>query len=261
MKNPKAGQSITVRAEGLTKIFHTRGGDEIRAVDDLSFSCRSGEIMGILGPNGAGKTTALRMLTTILSPTAGKATVNGYRVGQSPQRVRDSVGFLATETGLYERLTAEETLNFFGRINGLSEKELGKRKKEVFQTLDMTDFARRKVGDLSTGMKQKLSLARSIIHDPPILIFDEPTRGLDVMTAKTVTDYVKRFKEEDKTIILSTHLMNVVERLCDRVGILFEGKLKALGRIEELLEERSVADLEELFFSLAEDSKVKKNQR
>lgn len=245
-----------VVAENLTKIFSS-GKEKITAVDQLSFKCFPGEIFGLLGPNGAGKTTTLRMLATLLTPTNGTAMVNGHDVITSSAEVRASLGFLATETGLYEGLTPRETLHFFGQINGMGENEIEARIDYIMDMLDMEGFLDRKVAQLSTGMKQKMSLARSIIHNPPILIFDEPTYGLDVMTAKTVTDYIKRFQERDKTIIISTHLMNVARKLCDRLGILFEGKLEALGTQEELLEDYGVSDLESLFFSIAEKHQSK----
>ncbi|MFW6422389.1 MAG: ABC transporter ATP-binding protein, partial [Candidatus Bipolaricaulota bacterium] len=205
----------TVRTENLTKTFHSRKQGRINAIDKLSLDCFPSEIYGLLGPNGAGKTTTLRILATLLSPTQGKARVLDYDVSRSASEVRACVGFLATETGLYEGLTPVETLNFFGQINGLRGTELEQRRQTVLDILDMGEFADRRVAKLSTGMKQKLSLARSIIHDPPVLIFDEPTYGLDVMTAKTVLDYIESFRKQDKTIIISTHLMNIAEKLCD----------------------------------------------
>ncbi|MBS3766140.1 ATP-binding cassette domain-containing protein [Candidatus Bipolaricaulota bacterium] len=218
----------------------------------MNLEATSGEVLGILGPNGAGKTTALRMISTILKPTSGTAVVEGKDVVENPLQVRQSIGYLATEMGLYGRLTPRETLNFFARINGLAEDRIEPRAEEVFDILDMREFLGRKVNNLSTGMKQKLSLARSIIHDPPVLIFDEPTQGLDLMTSKTVTDYIEEFKREGKTIILSTHIMHVAERLCDKVAILFDGEVKAFGGMEQLLERHEEDDLESLFFNVAE---------
>jgi sodium transport system ATP-binding protein len=237
-----------VETEGLVKVFRSRKG-EVRAVDGLSFDCHAGEIFGLLGPNGAGKTTALRMLATILTPTDGVARVAGFDVGREPAQVRERIGFLATETGLYDRFTARETLRFFGRINDLSAGEIDSRSGEIFKMLSMTALADRRVGTFSTGERQKLSLARSILHDPAVLILDEPTFGLDVMAARTVVDTIRLFREQGRTIVLSTHIMRIAEKLCDRIGILFGGALKALGTLEELNVTFNTDDLEEAFYT------------
>lgn len=241
-------EHIMVEALDLVKIFRTRKG-EVRAVDGLSFECKTGEIFGLLGPNGAGKTTTLRILATILTPTQGKAILAGYDTASQAGKVREKIGFLATETGLYDRFTARETIRFFGRINRLSEDEIASRTEEIFSLLELSKLADRKVGTFSTGEKQKLSLARSIIHNPPILILDEPTFGLDVMAARAVVDSIKLFREQGRTIILSTHIMRIAEKLCDRIGILYGGKLQALGTVAMLRETYSAADMEEVFFS------------
>ncbi len=234
----------------LTKRFKVGKEESITAVKKLNLEAKSGEVLGILGPNGAGKTTTLRMISTILSPSSGTAVVNGNDVRKNPLQVRQSIGYLATEMGLYERLTPVETLTFFARINGLDQGLIDSRIEEVFNILDMGDFGDRRTDKLSTGMKQKLSLARSLIHDPPILIFDEPTQGLDLMTSKTVTDYIKEFKQGGKTIILSTHIMSVAEKLCDKIAILFEGEIKAYGNLDALLERSEGSNLESLFFEV-----------
>jgi len=239
---------ILVSADGLTKTFTSRRGT-VHAAVDVSFECSAGRIFGLLGPNGAGKTTTLRMLATILTPTAGSATIAGFDVQSQPGAVRERIGFLATETGLYDRFTARETLRFFGRINSLSAEEIRRRSDEIFATLDMTALADRRVGTFSTGEKQKLSLARSILHDPPVLILDEPTFGLDVMAARTVVDTIALFREQGRTILLSTHIMRVAEKLCDRIGILYRGRLHALGTLDELTKRFGGNDLEEVFFS------------
>jgi len=242
--------TIQVRTVDLTKKFKVSRKDSILAVKKVNLEAKSGEILGILGPNGAGKTTTLRMISTILSPTSGTAVVNGADVRKQPLRVRQSIGYLATEMGLYERLTPTETLTFFAKINGLSQDLIDSRIEEVFRILEMEHFGGRTVDKLSTGMKQKLSLARSIIHDPPILIFDEPTQGLDLMTSKTVTDYIKEFKDDGKTIILSTHIMSVAEKLCDKIAILFDGEIKAYGKLDDLLDKSRADDLEAFFFDV-----------
>ncbi|MFC2106574.1 ABC transporter ATP-binding protein [Candidatus Bipolaricaulota bacterium] len=237
-----------VIARGLSKTFRSRRGP-VHAASDVSFECHAGEIFGLLGPNGAGKTTTLRMLATILTPTAGHATVAGFDVGTQPGAVREKIGFLATETGLYDRLTARETLRFFGRINQLSDEEIRTRSEEIFDTLSMTELADRRVGTFSTGEKQKLSLARSILHDPPVLILDEPTFGLDVMSARTVVRTIELFREQGRTILLSTHIMTIAEKLCDRIGILYKGTICAIGSLAKLKAQYGGEDLEEAFFS------------
>lgn len=240
-----------VEAQDLVKVFPSRKGD-VRAVDGVSFSCEAGEIFGLLGPNGAGKTTTLRMLATILTPTSGSAAVAGFDVREQPDKVREQIGFLATETGLYDRFTARETLRFFGRINRLSDQEIDRRSNDLFEMLELTPLADRRVGTFSTGERQKLSLARALIHDPPVLILDEPTFGLDVMAARAVVDAIRMFKEQGRTIILSTHIMSIAEKLCGRIGILYRGRLHALGTLEELKSRFSAPDLEEAFFSAVE---------
>jgi len=244
---------VMVEASNLEKVFKTRKG-QVRAVDGISFQCTAGEIFGLLGPNGAGKTTTLRMLSTILTPTKGTAVLAGYDTTVHPSEVRKKIGFLATETGLYDRFTARETIRFFGRINRLSTDEITSRTEDIFSLLELSKLADRRVGTFSTGEKQKLSLARSIIHNPPILILDEPTFGLDVMAARAVVDSIKLFRDQGRTIILSTHIMRIAEKLCDRIGILYDGKLRALGTLEELKQAYIASDMEEVFFSAVESA-------
>jgi len=243
-----------VEAQGLTKVFPSRK-NPVRAVDGITFSCERGEIFGLLGPNGAGKTTTLRMLATILTPTAGSATVAGFDVKRDPDRVREQIGFLATETGLYDRFTARETIRFFGKINRLSDAEIERRTGELFSMLELEHLSDRRVGTFSTGERQKLSLARALIHDPPVLILDEPTFGLDVMAARAVVEAIRLFKRQGRTIILSTHIMRIAEKLCDQIGIIYHGRLHALGTLEELKARFSAPDLEEVFFAAVEAGK------
>jgi len=247
--SPTAKTGVMVDVHDLVKVFRTRRGGEVRAVDGLSFSCHAGEIFGLLGPNGAGKTTTLRILATILTPTAGNAVLVGYNTKSEADKVREQIGFLATETGLYDRFTARETIRFFGRINRLSDDEIARRTEEIFSMLELTPLADRRVGTFSTGEKQKLSLARSIIHDPPVLILDEPTFGLDVMAARAVVESIKLFREQGRTILISTHIMAIAEKLCDEIGILYKGRLRALGTLPDLKETYAAADMEEVFFS------------
>jgi sodium transport system ATP-binding protein len=239
-----------IQVAGLTKIFNDKKRGKVVAVNNLKFNCREGQIFGLLGPNGAGKTTTLRILATMMLPTKGEVIINGFEVVKDANKVRRQIGFLSSETGLYDRFTPRETIKFFGRINGMEDKIIEKKMAEIFHNLDMEDFQEVRVHKLSTGMKQKLSIARCIIHDPPILILDEPTLGLDIITARTVTGYVKRFREQGKCIIYSTHLMREAERLCDVIAIIHQGNLIAQGTLEELKKNSSSEDLEEIFFEL-----------
>jgi len=239
-----------IQVEGLTKIFNDKKRGKVIAVNNLEFNCRKGQIFGLLGPNGAGKTTTLRILATMILPTKGKVMVNGFDVVKEANKVRRQIGFLSSETGLYDRFTPRETVKFFGQINGMEDRIIEKRMIEIFHNLDMEDFQDVRVNKLSTGMKQKLSIARCIIHDPPILILDEPTVGLDIITARIVTEYVKGFREQGKCIIYSTHIMREAERLCDVIAIIHQGNLITQGTLEELKKNSSSEDLEEIFFEL-----------
>jgi sodium transport system ATP-binding protein len=235
-----------IDARGLSKHFQDKKRGEIRAVDNISFHCQPGKIYGLLGANGAGKTTTLRMLATILEPTDGTAIVNGYDVVEQPEKVRANVGFLSTATALYPRLTAQEMVEYFGRLNGLDEATLKKRIDDVFSRLDMSSFRDRRCDKLSTGMKQKTSIARTLVHDPPVMIFDEPTTGLDVMTARTIIGFIADCRDRGKTVIFSTHIMSEVERLCDSIGIIHGGKLLAEGTLAELRAKYAEHNLEEI---------------
>src|SRR6202521_4664342 len=209
-----------IEARHLVKRFRDRKRGAVCAVDGVSFSCRPGEIYGLLGANGAGKTTTLRMLATILAPSEGTAIVAGYDVAKDPQMVRSRVGFLSTATALYGRLTAQEMIEYFGRLHGLAEPRLRCNLDALFQRLDMNDFRDRRCDKLSTGMKQKTSIARALVHDPAVMIFDEPTLGLYIMTARTIIDFIRECRDRGKTVIFSTHVMREVEKLCDIVGII-----------------------------------------
>jgi sodium transport system ATP-binding protein len=242
--------SPAVSVEGLRKIFRAPDGTEIRAVDDVSFHCESGEIVGLLGPNGAGKTTTLRILATILQPTAGRVRVAGHDVATSPDGVRRSLGYVSASTGVYERLSARETLVYYGRLHGMSEERIAQRVEEVLEFLAMRDFADRLAGRLSSGQRQKVSLARAIVHDPPVLILDEPTANLDVIVARNVVEFVERARASGRAILLSTHIFSEAERLCDRVVVVHEGRLLAAGTQEELEAATGTTNLEDSFFKL-----------
>jgi sodium transport system ATP-binding protein len=236
-----------IEARGLSKHFHDNKRGEIRAVDNVSFRCLPGQIYGLLGANGAGKTTTLRLLATILEPTDGTALVCGYDVIEQPEKVRANVGFLSTATALYPRLTAQELVEYFGRLNGLDESTLKKRVDAIFDRLDMNDFRDRRCDKLSTGMKQKTSIARTLVHDPPVMIFDEPTLGLDIMTARTITVFIRECRDLGKTVIFSTHIMSEVERLCDVIGIIHDGQLLTEATLTQLRNKYGEQDLEEIF--------------
>src|SRR5579871_5665181 len=236
-----------IEARHLVKRFRDPKRGIVRAVDGVSFSCRPGEIYGLLGANGAGKTTTLRMLATILTPTEGTAVVAGFDVTRDPQLVRSHVGFLSTATALYGRLTALEMVQYFGRLHGLGEAALRSRIDELFTRLEMNDFRDRRCDKLSTGMKQKVSIARTLVHDPSVMIFDEPTVGLDVMAARSIVGFIRECREHGKTVIFSTHVMSEVEKLCDHIGIIHGGKLLAEGTLPELRDRYGKQDLEDIF--------------
>jgi len=240
-----------IEAKLLTKVFRDKKRGEIRAADGVSFKVEPGRIYGLLGANGAGKTTTLRMLATLLKPTSGTAVVAGYDVVREPDKVRANVGFLAASTALYDRLTAREMISYFGRLNGLDEASLRARVRLLADELEMHDFLDRRCEKLSTGMKQKTSIARTLVHDPQVMIFDEPTVGLDVMTARSIVRFVRECRGRGKTVIYSTHVMSEAEKLCDVVGIIHEGALRAEGTIEELKARTGETDLEECFVKIA----------
>jgi sodium transport system ATP-binding protein len=236
-----------IETRGLVKVFHDKKRGQIHAVDNVTFTCKPGQIYCLLGANGAGKTTTLRMLATILEPTDGTAIVCGHDVIEQPEKVRANVGFLSTATALYPRLTAQEMVEYFGRLNGINEDMLKKRVDELFARLDMDSFRDRRCDKLSTGMKQKTSIARTLIHDPQVMIFDEPTVGLDIMTSRTIIDFIRQCRDRGKTVIFSTHIMSEVEKLCDVIGIIQSGKLLAEGSLPELRDRYHDHDLEEIF--------------
>ncbi len=245
-----------IEARQLTKVFRDKKRGEIRAADDVSFRAEPGRIYGLLGANGAGKTTTLRMLATLLQPTSGSAVVAGFDVVREPERVRANVGFLAASTALYGRLTARETIEYFGKLNGLAGAELRARVERLAAQLEMHEFLDRRCEKLSTGMKQKTSIARMLVHDPAVMIFDEPTLGLDVMTARAIVQFVRDCRERGKTVIYSTHIMSEVEKLCDVVGIVHRGRLLAEGTPAELRGRFGESDMEEVFVKIvtAEDA-------
>jgi sodium transport system ATP-binding protein len=239
-----------IEARGLSKVFHDKKRGEISAVENVSFLCKPGSIYGLLGANGAGKTTTLRMLATILKPTQGTALVAGRDIVDNPEQVRSRVGFLSTATALYPRLTAQEMVEYFGRLNGLDENTLSHRIADIFKRLDMDSFRHRRCDKLSTGMKQKTSIARTLVHDPPVMIFDEPTLGLDIMAARTIIAFIRECRDLGKTVIFSTHVMSEVVKLCDLIGVIHNGKLLTEGTLQQLRERYQENDLEEIFVKI-----------
>jgi len=239
-----------IEARLLTKVFPDRQRGPIRGADAVSFSVAPGQIYGLLGANGAGKTTTLRMLATLLRPTSGAATVAGFDVVAQPDQVRAHVGFLAASTALYARLTAREMVEYFGRLNGMAAPALRARVAALAAELDMGEFLDRRCSDLSTGMKQKTSIARMLVHDPQVMIFDEPTLGLDVMTARSILRFVRECRGRGKTVVYSTHVMSEAAKLCDVIGVIHAGKLCEQGTLAELLARSGTPDLEECFIKL-----------
>jgi sodium transport system ATP-binding protein len=242
-----------IEARALTKFFHDRKRGPIRAVDAVNFRCEPGRIFGLLGVNGAGKTSCLRMLATILSPTSGTAAVNGFDIVTAPEKVRASIGFLSAATALYGRLTAFEVVEYFGRLHGLADSALHSRIDALFEALAMNEFRDRRCDRLSTGMKQKTSIARTLVHDPPVMIFDEPTLGLDVLTARTVLGFIRECGQRGKTVIFSTHVMSEVEKLCDSIAIIHGGRILTEGSLAQLRERAGAERLEDIFIKVVEE--------
>jgi sodium transport system ATP-binding protein len=243
-----------IQAKSLSKVFPARKKTkEVRAVDNVSFDCKPNEVYGLLGANGAGKTTTLRMLATILEPTAGTATVAGYDIVEEPEKVRANVGFLSTATALYGRLSAYEMVEYFGKLHGMEGEPLRRAIDSLFDVLGMNEFKDRRCEKLSTGQKQKVSIARTLVHDPAVMIFDEPTVGLDVIASRTIVGFIRQCRDRGKTVIFSTHVMTEAEKLCDRIGIINRGKLLAEGSLAELRGRFGKQDLEDIFVDVVGD--------
>jgi sodium transport system ATP-binding protein len=243
-----------IHVENLIKSFLDYQRGWVMAVAGVSFDCRPGRIFGLLGPNGAGKTTTLRILSTVLRPTGGRALVAGFDVTKRPEAVRAHIGYMSASTGIYDRMTAWELVEYFGRLYGLPPEALRERMETIFDWLQMNDFRDVLGSKMSTGMRQKASIARTIVHDPPVLIFDEPTSGLDVLVARVVLEKIAELRDQGKTIIFSTHSMHEVEKLCSEVAIIHKGRLQAEGEPGELIERFGQPNLEELFFHLVDQA-------
>lgn len=245
-----------LKVEGLCKTFklskkqqkiEKTHAKEKKAVDHLSFEAYRGEVFGLLGPNGAGKTTTLRMLATLIKPDEGDALIDGSSVVNEPNEVRGKIGFLTSELKLEDFFTPNYLFDFFSNLHGVEPEVRERRKQELFGRFGVDQFAEVKVANLSTGMKQKVSLIISLVHDPEIIIFDEPTNGLDVITAKVVTDFLLELKAEGKTVIVSTHIFSLIEKICDRVGIIINGQMVCCDTLENVTAEKS---LEDKFFDI-----------
>jgi sodium transport system ATP-binding protein len=239
--------TTTVVVRGLAKTFEDEARGTVRAVDGVDFECGAGEVFGLLGANGAGKTTTLRMLATILAPTAGTAVVAGHDVATAPEAVRRSLGFYSSTTALYPRLTARETLEFFARINRLPAGRVKARVDALVERFGLQAYADARVDKLSSGMKQKVSLGRTVAHDPPVLIFDEATVGLDILNALEIHEVVEELRREGKTILFSTHIMSEAEKLCDRIAILHGGRILVCDTLAGLRQATGLHYLEDIF--------------
>lgn len=255
------GQSMEeiLRVEGLKKTFKLsskqqkieKTNEKVKvAVDHLSFTAYRGEVFGLLGPNGAGKTTTLRMLATLIKPDEGDAVLDGASIVKNPEEVRGKIGFLTSELKLEEFFTPNYLFDFFADLHGVPEEEKNARRKEMFERFGIDRFAEVKVGNLSTGMKQKVSLVISMVHNPDIIIFDEPTNGLDVLTAKVVTDFLIDLKKQGKTVIVSTHIFSLIEKICDRVGIIINGRMEVCDTLKAITGDKN---LEDRFFEIYEE--------
>lgn len=238
-----------IKVENLSKKFKN-----IEAVSDINFEVHDGEIVGLLGENGAGKTTTLRMLATMLKPTSGNAFINDFSIINEPKKVRGQIGILfGGDVGLYDRLTVRENIMYFAQLNGMSKKESYESINYLANKLEINDYIDRRVGKLSRGMKQKVSIARSIVHKPTVMLFDEPTTGLDVTASKNVHDFILDCKKQNKSIIFSSHSMDEVEDLCDRIIIIHKGKILDEGTIEYFKEKYNAKNMKNVFIKLVGD--------
>lgn len=225
------------------------------AVNDVSFKAVPGQIYGLLGPNGAGKTTALRCISTLIKPDSGTIKVDGSDVIENSREVRSKLCLLTNELKVDPNFTAAYLFSFFGKLHGMSDEQISGRKTILFDEFGINDFAEVKTSDMSSGMKQKLSIAISLVHDPKVIIFDEPTNGLDIITARAVTDYLRKLRDEGKTVVISTHIMTVAEKLCDKIGMIIDGRIAADGTLEEILADTGTKDLDDAFFEIYKQSR------
>lgn len=241
---------MSIEVTNLIRRFYDAQRGEFAAVDDVSFSCQSGEVFGLLGPNGAGKSTILRIIATLLRPNQGTVSICGHDVSQFPEESRRHLGFLSAETSLYRRLTAEELLFYFGRLSGVEESILKPRIEALIERFNIGSFAHVRCEKLSTGMKQRVSIARTLVHDPPVICLDEPTNGLDIIAVLATQQFIRDFRAAGKCILFSTHNMHEAEKLCDRIAIIHRGKLRAIGTLDQLREQTGKHYLEDIFVGL-----------
>lgn len=250
-----------IKIDKLTKSFTTKTGKgfkkqttTVNAVNEISFECKPGRIFSLLGPNGAGKTTTLRMISGIINPTSGNAIVDHVDISQGNDEVKKRIGFLTGSTGLYERLNSDETLDFFGKLYRIPPQQLKERKEYLFEKLGINEFRKKRLGQMSTGMKQKVSIARTLIHDPEVLIFDEPTSGLDVITADSIIDLIRESKENNKTVIFSSHIMSEVDLLCDDLAIINKGTIIYNDSFENFKNEMKADSLTQEFINRVKEA-------
>jgi sodium transport system ATP-binding protein len=241
---------IMIESRNITKIFEDKKRGQAVAVRDVSFRVVPGEIFGLLGLNGAGKTTTLRILATLMKPNSGAAFLCGVDVVKEPEKAKARLGFLTGSTGLYGRLRARELIEYFGKLHGMNCERAVSRTSQLIELLGLAEYAETSCDKLSTGNKQKVSIARTMIHDPDVLILDEPTIGLDVIASRTVVQFINSERERSKTIIFSTHVMHEAEKLCDRIGIIHRGRLIAVGTPGELKAKACVSDMDDAFIKL-----------
>lgn len=249
-----------IHVRNLVKRYNEISSEGFLALQGISFDAMPGQIFGLLGPNGAGKTTALRILSTVLKPSSGTAIVNGFDVTTNPGDVRRQIGFVSTNTATYDRMTAWELVQFFGKLYQMDPETLQIRMESVFAKFQMNNIRNMLCSKMSTGMKQKVSIARAIIHDPPVLVFDEATSGLDILVAREVLDTIEQLADHGKCIIFSTHIMSEVSRLCDRIAVMNRGKILAEGTLESLADAHQENDLEEIFYQLISRSELHENK-
>ncbi len=238
-----------IEIRDLRKSFKAKTGT-VTAVDGVSFSARDGEITGLLGPNGAGKTTTLRMLYTLMTPDTGQVLVDGVDVARDAQAVRRNLGVLPDARGVYKRLTARENIAYFGRLHGMDEAAIAQRAGELIGALDMADFADRRTEGYSQGQRTKTAIARALVHQPRNVILDEPTNGLDVMTTRAMRGFLRRLREEGRCVLFSSHIMQEVAALCDRIVVIAKGRVVAQGSADELRAQAGEANLEDAFVKI-----------
>ncbi|MBI5867766.1 MAG: ATP-binding cassette domain-containing protein [candidate division Zixibacteria bacterium] len=241
-----------LQARQLTKHFTDKKRGTVRAVDGVDLECKAGEIFGLLGLNGAGKTTTLRLLATILRADSGSVMIDGVDAQVHPEKVRSKIGFLTGSTGLYLRLTPREILAYFGQLAGLDNATIARRSDDLIARLGMKEFADSRVDKLSSGQKQRTSIARTLIHDPPLLILDEPTIGLDVVTSRAIVEFIREARTRGKCVLLSTHIMHEAAKLCDRIAILHAGRVRRVGTLADFRTQYGHDDLDDIFVAAIE---------